>query len=37
LSERIERLVGRLELSSNDRGTTSTTVRVSLPLEEEIR
>ena len=35
MSERIERLGGRLELTSTDRGTTGTTVRVQLPLGKE--
>jgi signal transduction histidine kinase len=37
MSERVERLGGRLELSSTDSGTTGTTVRVRLPLGKEER
>ena len=35
MNERIEQLGGRFELSSSDRGTTGTTVRVWLPLRKE--
>jgi signal transduction histidine kinase len=32
--ERIEQLAGRLEITSSDRGTTGTTVRVWVPLAQ---
>jgi signal transduction histidine kinase len=35
MSERIEQLGGRLEVTSRDRGTTGTTVRVWLPLAKD--
>jgi len=36
MSERVEQLGGRLEVTSSDRGTTGTTVRVLLPLGKDI-
>jgi hypothetical protein len=35
MSERIEELGGRFEVTSNDRGKTGTTVRVRLPLMKD--
>jgi two-component system, NarL family, sensor kinase len=35
MSERIEQLGGRLEITSSDRGTTGTTVRIRLPLAKD--
>ena len=35
MSERIEQLRGRLEITSSVRGTTGTTVRVWLPLAKD--
>jgi signal transduction histidine kinase len=36
MSERVEQLGGRLEVTSSDHGTTGTTVRVWLPLAKDI-
>jgi len=35
MSERIEQLGGRFEITSSDRGTTGTTVRIRLPLAKD--